>query len=178
MSEQLRLVPWFDRNPSIIYKHYTGEKAVHAATERWTYTVPKNRKAFLELAVCRIMRLTASTTDPQEKVTDYIAYKPKDQNQSYLVDVEFIDAKVNAFRGDSIAQSMILFEGDNLKGYTADLNSNGTCDHMVIVKLTEFDVFPIEAPPFQIEMPKVDIQEPTIKSMVEQIVEGIRKVLG
>ena len=162
MSEELRLVPWFDRNPKVIFLSYTMTGiSPHSTTQRWVYIVPKGRKAFLEYAIAKIQRHTAATEGEAGYAQSQIKYQPNGQDDNHLI---FANLESNNKVDDKdevyVGHALVMLAGDILRGRTLDLSTLGSCNYHVVAKLTEFDAFPIERPPFQVELPKVDIQEP------------------
>lgn len=168
---------WFDRNPKVVFKDYGGvNKDPHTTTTRWEYTVPPERQAFLELAFCRVIRTVAPTTSG--RVTDWIYYVHAPLFSGYLVDVQFENASVDTCRFMGIGHSLILLEGDLLKGQSSDASVGGQCDHMIAAKLTEFDAVGKIDRELILEKPKFDLQEPTIKNISQRIINEINKLLG
>ena len=51
-----------DRNPLAVRQFYGANLAPHAETQRWTYTVPANRRALVALLWGQIVRESAATT--------------------------------------------------------------------------------------------------------------------
>src|SRR6266478_4432571 len=55
--------PFYDRNPLNVGKTFSGVGlAPHGSTQRWVYTVPANRKAFIASAISQVLRNTVATT--------------------------------------------------------------------------------------------------------------------
>ena len=128
---------WYDRNPLTVVKTFgtpLGGIAPHAVTERWVYTVPTGRKAYVESASVISMRDAAAA--PAGAVTDYIVYNTAPSTQLALI--QYLNNTVGHSMSMGIGQSVTMLEGDTLKGYTTDASTGGTCTHFINAKLTEF----------------------------------------
>ena len=159
MAQVLRTVPWYDRNPKSVLKRYVAtDVAPHATTERWSYTVPKGKKAFIEYIGVLIQRITAAGTPGQ--VTACIDLGVEDATPVSMMAAILITNTAGDIDRDSIGQSLTLNAGEVLKCSTTDLSITGTVRYICVAKITEFDAFPIEKLPFQVELPKRDVQEP------------------
>ena len=159
MSEQLRIVPWYDRNAISVFKRYVAtDVAPHALTERWIYTVPKGRKAFVEYLAASAVRITAA--GPQGLVTACIDLGLAGGTALSIMAAQVMTNNVGDKDRVNIGQSLTLDPGDVLKANTTDLSTGGTMKYRLIAKITEFDAFPIEKLPFQPELPERDLQEP------------------
>ena len=159
MAQVLRTVPWYDRNPKSVFKRYSAtDVAPHAQTLRWTYTVPKGKKAFVEYMGIRIERITAAGT-PAEVIVCIDLEIEGLASMSFMIAV-LVTNNVGDTDRDSIGQSLILNAGEVLRSYTTDLSTGGTMRYLTVAKITEFDAYPIERLPFQVELPKRDLQQP------------------
>ena len=159
MAQLLRTVPWYDRNPKSVFKRYVAtDVAPHALTERWSYTVPKGRKAFVEYLAASAVRITAA--GPQGLVTACIDLGIPGPTALSLMAAQVMTNNVGDKDRVNIGQSLTLEAGDVLKASSTDLSTGGTMAYRLVAKITEFDAFPIERVPFQPELPERDLQEP------------------
>lgn len=134
----LRSKFWFDRNPLNIQRGYQNTLGPAGTATRWEYTVPVGRKAFVESIVCLLIRITAAA--PVGRANCGITLTPAGQALFYDCAVsELLDNNVGAQSSVILGQSLILFQGDLLTGWTADTSTNGTIYYRIIAKITEFD---------------------------------------
>ena len=159
MSEQLRIVPWYDRNAITVFKRYVAtDVAPHAATERWSYTVPKGRKAFVEYLAASAVRITIA--GPHGLVTACIDLGIAGASAESVMAAQVMTNEIGDKDRVNIGHSLTLEGGDVLTSSTTDLSTGGTMAYRTIAKIIEFDAFPIERLPFQVELPPRDLQEP------------------
>lgn len=158
MAYQLRTLPWYDRNAEEIFKSYEASGvAPHTQATRWTYTVPDQKKACVELMLVSVDRETATTVLGTAQASIY--YQTKDGVTGNLTLVSIISDTVGEKERQVLGLSVMLLEGDTIQGLTVDNSTGGTVGYIVNAKITEFDEYPIELAPFQVELPKRDIQE-------------------
>jgi len=129
---------WYDRNPINRHQRYLGTGITpHTATERWTYTVGANKKAWLELLIAQVQRATAATTAGIPQVS--IFFTPSGGSETSLV--------WSWERGNAVGNKCtmvasgvgILGSGDIIRSTTFDDSTGGTMDYAAIAKITEFD---------------------------------------
>lgn len=172
MSEQLRAVPWYDRNPLSIQLEYEPHLFTpHGEIPRATYKVPKKRNAFIVALDVGAERKTAADTGEIWWICIAI-------NGGVLIRAFSNDNTPGARVHKSLAGAGILLSEEIITLNTRDVSDGGTVFYAGGWYLIEFDAFPIEVPPFQIELPKVDLQEPTVKNIVDRVVEEIKKMMG
>jgi len=124
---------WYDRSPSLQLKRFYGvDVAPHSATQRWTYTVPAGKKAFLEAINLKLIRKTAASTVG-------VAYASIVLNTYSVFEARVVTNNVGDKDAVSVGQALTLNPGDTLEGYTYDGSTGGTFDYQTIVKITEFD---------------------------------------
>ena len=129
---------WYDRNPQHkLLKYFVMNVAPHTITERWAYTVPAGKKAFVELMTIFIYRGAAATTEGL--VYSNINITPFEEAPDTVVLGLMRTNVVGDESRDGIGQSAILIPGDALKGHTMDSSTGGTIDYLVASKVTEFD---------------------------------------
>jgi hypothetical protein len=131
---------WFDRNPKTIIHTFstvpTGAIAPHAEVGRWIYSVPNNRKFFLETAQCSILRETEANV---QNLTTAILYYSDGSTLTSLLTAMMWNKVIGAQTNNQLGQAVLLFEGEHILGKTQDLSTLGTCNYMINIKGTEFD---------------------------------------
>lgn len=130
---------WFDRNPLNIANGYVAGLAPHANTTRWTYTVPQNRKCYLEFLDCQVTRQAAAgpVGNVDASVVYFAAIAP-----ATPVNIATSDLFTNGVGDNSksaLGQSLLLYAGDVLYAQTSDLGTGGQCFYNLSMKGTEFD---------------------------------------
>lgn len=129
---------WYDRTPATKGKSYGASGvAPHVATQRWTYTVPANRKAMLESAQIVQMRETAA--GPVGRSSSYIATTTSDAVSAVAAYAVMILNAVGNPIADSKPLQAVLIAGDVVSGNTEDLSTGGTVFYQCNAKLTEYD---------------------------------------
>ena len=129
---------WYDRNPIVNHEEYfSGPIAPHAITQRWTYTVPTGKKAFLEMAACLVHRRTAATTPGW--VSAELEYQPYGVGAGYLLNSFFVTNNIGDKEREALGHAGVMLAGDALRGKTSDLSEGGSCDYLIISKIMEFD---------------------------------------
>ena len=153
LLEQLRTVPWYDRNPTTITRDFSGSTGPHAATDQKTYTVPKAKIFFLESCMVCLERDSAATTEGWVGARVFAREAP----------IVYATIRTNNV-GDkdkmNSARSIIMKAGDEIKINSFDLSTGGTIRYDCAFHGIEFDAFPIEELPFRVKLPVKDIQEP------------------
>lgn len=129
---------WYDRNPSPFTRSYLNALAPHAITQAWTYTVPNNRKAFIESIDLSLVRMVAGAAAERAQV--FVQIQPKGATtQTTLLFREIFDNTIGAHAEATTGQSLLLFSGDIIQALTFDNNVGGTVQFFVGLKGTEFD---------------------------------------
>ena len=130
---------WYDRNPvGIVLGGTLWNKAPHAATVWWTYTVPPGKKAFLELLVAKVIRQTAAGPAgvANARILIHITGVPTPDILNAVIFTNNVGDKDSA----ELGQSLTLNAGEWIKGETADTSTGGTCAYLLTLKATEFDL--------------------------------------
>lgn len=154
----LRTLPWYDRNAVSLADSYTGTTGPHAVTVRISsYTVAKHKKAMVELLNCLVVRTTVASDD--KDVMAYFTLVPKGGSAKTMLLAVIHDKTVGAKDKSVIGATLVMHEGDILTGLSYDGSADGAIRYSMAYKISEFDAYPIEIPPFQVEMPIKDIQE-------------------
>jgi hypothetical protein len=130
---------WFDRNPTSIIKAYNNTLAPHGATERWTYTVPANRRALIELLQCGAKRISVAGTPAAVQV--YVKVTPNGGSDTYTLyaDLTSADNAIGSKEALSSQGTIALEAGDLIHGSTSDGSTTGTVEYVLTAKITEFD---------------------------------------
>ena len=117
----------------------------------------------IELLIARVTRITAATT-PRIAAAEWKMI-PKGGVFKYILPAWLTEAQNDPKDTDKmgLAGTINLFEGDYIRGLTYDTSEDGTCHYFLCYKLTEFDAYPIEKAPFEVELPEKDLQEPEEK---------------
>lgn len=136
---KVRGLHWYDRNPVSRPKHYyTDSIAPHSLTERWIYTVPADKIAWIDFLWLYIDRKTAANP-----VGDSLARFGATLAGTGLLPLAEIKMRTNNI-GDSkqfmLAGAGILLEDDVLNAYTFEAGTGGTVGFELTAKITEFDV--------------------------------------
>lgn len=129
---------WYDRNP--VHKHLSFHEThtPHATVARWSYTVPTDKKAFIEAVICHVGRATAGTDD-KEAAAFITLEKAGSGTEKTLAYASIIDRNIGALDRCILGQSITLLEGDVIRGKTGDVSPDGSVIHLVTAKITEFD---------------------------------------
>jgi len=129
---------WYDRNPLVVWRQYSGALvAPHSSTERWTYTVPAGKKAYLEVAFAYTTRRTTATTAAQ--LTIIVSFTPSGGTTAAIMELSHWDNTLYISRTQNLAMSIVMLVGDTLNATTSDASTGGTNDFIITAKLTEFD---------------------------------------
>jgi hypothetical protein len=137
--DKVRGLNWYDRNPSQMPKsYYTIAIAPHIATERWSYTVPSGRLAFMESLIGQVMRVSAATSMAYAEVDFYLT--PSGGSKTWIWGALIYDNTVGKKDSQMMGQSMMLLTGDKITCETYDGSTGGTCMYSGATKITEFDV--------------------------------------
>ncbi len=131
---------YYDRNPVMIsLDGGTGDIAPHADTSRVSYTVPANKKAFLEFLQAEIQATTAPGT-PSFRSTRH-KYTPSGGSTVNIILKQLTanDTAAGARIGGEVGGSAIMLAADFLDMTSEDLSTTGTARYILSAKLTEFD---------------------------------------
>lgn len=128
---------WYDRYKDDVTQFFSSDVAPHAATERITYTVPTDRKAFIESLSVEMIRLTAAA--PHGRAATIVNYTPYGKTKGPIAYIELYNNTAGEYRSYSVGQSIIMKAGDNLQIQTADLGTGGAIAYHIGIKITEFE---------------------------------------
>lgn len=128
--------PW-DRNATVPFALSTSQVAIapHAATQRWTYTVPSNRKALIMSAHAMSYRITVATTVGQ--VQGLVA-RPS-TTYTYIAEANYLNNAIGAQDRSDIGSGMVMLASDQLIGQDFDTSAAGTCSFEESAGVLEFD---------------------------------------
>lgn len=133
LSGFVRVSFYYDRNPLDVTIGYDNISiAPHVATQRWTYTAPTGRKAWVDDLDVSLRRHTVATT--------------ADLASSYITLVTPFLLRTLCFTntvGDSdriaLAQLAVILPGQTIAASTSDASTGGTFAYHAATKITEFD---------------------------------------
>lgn len=127
---------WIDRNPVIWNYQWSGNVAPHAWTVRITYTVPTNKKAFMQFAM-----LYANRTAAAAPVGLTMVELDHNNGATTCVPVQnvFQDNTLNVPRALNYPFLVYLMAGHTLSIQTQDLSTGGTITYVTQFSVVEFD---------------------------------------
>jgi hypothetical protein len=129
---------WYDRNPIVKCDSWLGTStAPHAETERWTYTVPAGKKAFLETLSMRMQRSSAASTGGT--AVAWVGVYPSGGVPKYLAFCAIVTNTVGDKDSSIVGQAIVMKAGDIIRARTSDLSTGGAIDYFLAYKITEFD---------------------------------------
>jgi len=133
-----KLLQWYDRSPGNKTQiYFAGGVGPHGETQRWTYSVPAGKKAWLGPLFIEVMRATAATT--VGAVVGDIRYTPQGGTTGRLLIARLFTNSVNDNDRKELPAFMLLQTGDTLTAYTADGSTGGTMNYTVQAMITEFN---------------------------------------
>jgi hypothetical protein len=133
---------YYDRNATSITNNYAAATiAPHGATNRWTYTVPSGRKAFLEFAEVQVIMETVPTVTATQSAQSYLQVTTAAGSTKLIMLAMLYGATVVQGSRDTVALggSMELQPAEVLIGTTVNSFTAGSCWHFLTTKLSEFD---------------------------------------
>jgi len=126
------IINWYDRNPLNVVETYQNFVATGAKTTVWTYTVPANRKCYVENLQAKIM----CTVVGGGANLDWCGF---DLNGSLVGQASlYLQAIIGQQDNFQVGQSILLQSGDVLTGWHF-INSGCTNWVNLNLKGTEFD---------------------------------------
>lgn len=129
---------WHDRAPSQkIQKYIANALAPHSATERWSYTVPAGKKAYVEWMQIAVTTVVVATSG--RDVVDNITLTPDGGSAIDVAYLAYFKNGVGDNQQIAVGSSMILLPGDEFASISRDSSTGGTITHVLIAKITEFD---------------------------------------
>jgi len=129
---------WYDRNPVPVTRtYYALDIAPHSDTERWTYTTPSGKKAWVEACNCALMRTSVATTLARSEARIQISLDGIVALR--VVWAVLYDNTVGAREIQHGGYGMLLDAGDNIAAHSYDGSTAGTLSIVITGKITEFD---------------------------------------
>lgn len=126
---------YYDRNPLVVTRSFFGAAlAPHVQVMRWSYTVPVNRKFFLEVAFAQVIRSGAGATFGFINDWVGIASDPAYYFSAATTAVNPPDRQVSI-----VGAAGYFNAGDSLQGWTVDNSNGGDGTHWLNIKGTEYD---------------------------------------
>lgn len=128
---------WFDRNPVKVAALYSNTVAPHAATERFSYTVPVGKKCVIEITNVSVTRTTvaAAPAEFQASITD----RTGAVHVFTYAQVCGSGNIVGDYLKDNIGSTIVLKAGDIVASHTLDASTGGTVTYRISLKGTEFN---------------------------------------
>ena len=128
---------YYDRTPiSHVFSEYIDGLAAPAHWVQWTYTVPSNRKAYLQSAHAELVRQTADAVLSSKRIEVDVERTNFDLAQ--ILSVHVFDNTIGAHDGAEFAGAGLLNVGEQIFGQI-DLNGNGVFFETSSAWLVEFD---------------------------------------
>jgi len=138
LQKRARGIEWYDRNPSVVHKSYTGDNVEpHSTEQRWTYTVPKGRMAFIEIMDIVVIRREAASS--VGLIDAHVCYKPYGGDVAPILVGLLLDNNVGAKVERGVGQALVVLEYDKLEAHTFDESTGGSASYRIVLKVTEFD---------------------------------------
>jgi hypothetical protein len=129
---------YYDRNGTSGVKAYQAYGlAPHAEVERWSYTVPVGKKAYVEMFQVGVKRDTVATV-----VSRYWAemfFYPSGSGATKILEASLQSNVADTQLNFIVGGSMLMFAGDQLAGWTGDASTGGTITVQVSAKYSQFD---------------------------------------
>lgn len=124
-------------NPATIAASY-GASAVapHAATSRWTYTVPAAKRGLITILEASVVRDVAPTTAGLANA--YIQLTPSGGAATFLLLASNAGGSVNDGRALALGCQLWLEAGDKLEALTSDASTGGSHQFVLTLAATEF----------------------------------------
>ena len=138
LQKEARGLHWYDRNPESLVKGYDSPSlAPHSVEVRWSYTVPKGRKAIVEGLFVKLIRRTTATTE--QLASCHVDFIEKDGGANPAVLKAVIVTNLVGDIDKDVLEGLVMYEGDYISGATQDLSEGGTIAYMTGCKITEFE---------------------------------------
>ncbi len=129
---------YYDRNPVPQLEQDESAYAPHGETERWSYTVPSGKRAYIETLFLYVRRTSVATTVGYANV--YVRYLPAGGSQVLLLMAELYDNNMGANAIQHGTQFGLINPGDKLLAITRDTSMGGVINPTVSAKIIEFDL--------------------------------------
>lgn len=129
---------YYDRTLAIATASYLAEGlAPHADTQRWSYTVPSGKKAYLQALTCMMHRDIAAA--PAARAIVFARYTPSGGSATYLAVVKELQNALGIPHSSSFAGTGVMRAGDVLISETGDGSTGGAYTFLSAAWLAEFD---------------------------------------
>ena len=129
---------WFDRNAvTLVASYNAGGAAAHAATTRWTYTVPAAKKYLIGSAMIHFYRDIAPTTPADAYAA--ILIPPRGGAATAALRCFYDLSPISSPQIIAGLQGEILFAADTIAAQTADGSTGGTFSYSTHLAGAEFD---------------------------------------
>ena len=129
---------YYDRNGvSLAYEYTSYGIAPHAETQRWTYTVPAGKKAYVETFRAFVYRITAATSPNRYAAAIFV--NPSGGGSYKIIEATSYSNVADTSQVLNVGGSILLFAGDQIAGYTLDASTGGTLIVSVSIKVSQFD---------------------------------------
>ena len=129
---------YYDRAPLTRSSQYSGPLAPHAFTSRFTVTISAGYKAYIENAYGLVISYTAATA--ASDCYSGIGTVTDDAASNYVANAQIYGITTGLNSINSSASVALLNAGNQIIGFTANLNTGGTVLHTLSVKYTLFAV--------------------------------------
>lgn len=134
---------WYDRNvSSVLTCSFAADITPVGISNAWTYTVPNNRKAFVEVARVSLLQTVASTGTAPATTSIFMILYPKGATsftESILEAACIAPTAVGFQITEAIGQSLTLDSGEIISCGYINAADDGTCRLKGVAKITEFD---------------------------------------
>lgn len=128
---------YYDRNPTNVIKSLrTAALAPHTTTQRWSYTVPAARKAYIGGAQSSVDRVTAAA--PAALSFNTIQVTPNGGSLTDWLDALIEGNNVDS-RADIASSGGFMGAGDVIQSEDFDNSTGGTIQYFGSAMITEFD---------------------------------------
>lgn len=128
---------YYDRNATPQHKSYQASVAPHAGVQRWIYTVPTGRSAFVETIYMQIRRTSAPGTAALSAIA--VNYTPNGGTKAPITGVTQSSAVLDQTNPGTMTSFGLMSAGDAMNAETVDGSVGGTNEFTVTAKFTEFD---------------------------------------
>ena len=137
-ADELRMADPRERAPLMVTALYVaGAVAPHAATSRWSYTVPAGKKARVEWVYAGLIQDAVATAAGYAEAS--VRYTPSGGTVTRLTDAIKINLALGSEGHVGAGLDLMMLAGDNLNAITNDANTGGTILYLVSAKVTEYD---------------------------------------
>lgn len=138
-TTQIARPNFYDRNPRTgMLTVNIANVAPHGLTLRATYTVPGNKKAWLDSIWTHIVRSAAAA--PSQVALIRVTETTSFSGAQVAFFNYFTSGAVLGTQSAILANDGFLASGDNIQVSTIDGSTGGSCDYDFSVKYTEFDL--------------------------------------